>query len=831
MHNELLHYLFVNTFFIRPLLTVLFVLFCFFGEAQVTRISGKVTDALTGEPVPFASVVFKNSTIGASANFDGIYSLETDTPGDSLTAQFLGYLPVSLPVRKGQTQTINFLLKASKVELKEAVIYAGENPANIIIKKVVANRDHNNYDKLSSYSFETYNKVEFDLTNITEKFKNKKIFKPFAFIFDNIDSTTTNEKPFLPVFITESLSDVYHSTNPKDKREIIKASKISGVENETVTQFLGDMYQNINIYDNFMDIFGKKFVSPISSIGMLYYKYYLLDSLYIGDKYCYKLKFKPRRPEDLTFTGEIFIHDSTWAVKKVNMRISNKANINFVEDCAVVKEYDYIDNTMWMLSKDLLVIEFTARDKGLGLIGRKSTSYKNFSLNQPIPQQFLKGAQDIVVEEGALDKDAEFWNKARHDSLNDREKKIYAMVDTIKTLPAYKTYVDIITLFVTGYKTIGDFDFGPYFTLFSFNDIEGYRFRLGGKTNYNFSKHLKLEGFVAYGTKDEQFKYSIGARYLFTNKPRMGFGFKYRHDVMQLGQSDNAFQDDNILASLFRRSASNKLTNAESERVYFEKEWLSGVSTRISFEHNAFSPLGKLDYSYYTTDAKDVIRDRINTSDISAYFRFAYREKFIESKHGRVSLGSQYPVLQAIYTQGLKGVLKSDFDYQKFVLKVDDYIYTAPFGYFYYVIEAGKVWGKLPYPLLEVHRGNESYFYDYLAFNLMNYYEFVSDQYFSFYFTHHFEGFFLDKIPLMKKLKWREVAGIRGVYGSMSQKNLDLMVNPEFNTLSKKPYLEAQFGIENILKIIRVDFIYRLSYLQDKDAPRFGIRGSLQLTF
>ncbi len=483
------------------------------SNAQITRISGKVTDALTGEPIPFASVIFKKTSIGVNTNIDGLYTLETDTPGDSLTVQFLGYLPVTLPVKKNQTQTINFLLKANKVDLKEAVIYAGENPANIIIKKVIANRDNNNYDKLQSYSFETYNKLEFDLTNITEKFKNRKIFKPFSFIFDNIDSTTTNEKPFLPVFITESLSDRYHSNNPKDKREIIKASKVSGVENETVTQFLGDMYQNINIYDNFMDVFGKKFVSPISSIGLLYYKYYLLDSLYIGDNYCYKLKFKPRRPEDLTFTGEIFIHDSTWAVKKVNMRISNKANINFVEDCAVVKEYEFVDHTMWMLTKDLLVIEFAARDKGLGLIGRKSTSYKNFQLNKPIPREFLKGAQDIVVEEGALDKDENFWNASRHDSLSAREKKIYAMVDTIKSLPAYKTYVDIITLFVTGYKTAGIFDFGPYFTLFSFNEIEGYRFRVGGKTNYDFSKKLKLEGFVAYGTKDETFKYSFGTRY------------------------------------------------------------------------------------------------------------------------------------------------------------------------------------------------------------------------------------------------------------------------------------------------------------------------------
>ena len=533
-------------------------LFCFtastFSFAQVTIITGKVTDVLTNEPIPFASVVFKRTTIGVNTDFNGVYRIETETPGDTLTAQFLGYNPVSLRIRKGQTQTANFLLKKNQLELKEAVILAGENPANIIIRKVIANRDKNNYESLESYQFETYNKLEFDLTNITDKFKKKKLFKPFAFIFDNIDSTVSNETPFLPFFITETLSDRYFKSNPRDKREVIRASKVSGMENETVTQFLGDMYQNINVYDNFLLLFGKNFVSPISNVGLLYYKYYLLDSLVINGKWCYKIKFKPRRPEDLTFNGEIFIHDTTWAVKKVSMRASPKANINFVEDMAVVKEYEYIDNTMWMLTKDLLVIDFAARDEGLGFIGRKTTSYKNFVLNQPIPPEVLKGSLDIVVKDGSMDYDENFWNTSRHDSLNAREKKIYAMVDTIKSVPAFKTYVDIITLVLTGYKTVHSLDLGPYFTVFSFNDIEGYRFRAGGRTNKDFSKHLRLEGYVAYGTKDETYKFSGGARYLFTTKPRMGFGFNYKHDVVQLGQSDNAFQDDNILASLTRKS-------------------------------------------------------------------------------------------------------------------------------------------------------------------------------------------------------------------------------------------------------------------------------------
>lgn len=801
-------------------------------KAQVTRISGKVTDVLTNEPIPFCSVVFKGTTQGTNTNFNGEYKIESENPSDSLQAQFLGYVAVTLRVKKGQTQVINFLLRQNKVELKEATVYAGENPANIIIRKVIANRDKNNYENLESYQYEVYNKLEFDLTNITEKFQSRKIFRPFAFIFDNIDSTTSNETPFLPMFLTETLSDKYFKNNPKDKREIIKASKISGLENESVTQFLGDMYQNLNIYDNFMNIFGKNFVSPISNVGLLYYKYYLLDSLTINGKWCYKIKFKPRRPQELTFNGELFVHDTTFAIKKISMRCVPDANINFVKDMAVVKEYEYIDNTMWMMTKDIFVVDFAAQQEGLGFIGRKTTSYKNFVLNQPIPKDILAGSEDIVVKDDANNHDEIFWQQARHDSLEDREKKIYAMVDSIKKVPAFRTYVDIITLFFTGYKEIGKIELGPYYTFFSFNSIEGYRIRLGGRTSNNFSPKLRLEGYTAYGTDDEEFKYGFGARYYFNTKPRQGIGFYYKKDVQQLGQSDNAFQDDNFLASLFRKSAANKLTATESSKVYYTKEWKSGFSGKLTFEHNEFAPLGVLDYSYYVTDAQSEVRNKINTSDIQTYFRFAYREKFVEGKTGRVSIGSTYPILQVNYTMGLKGVLNSDFEYTKLVGKVDDYLYFPPFGYLYYVAEAGKVWGTVPYPLLEVHRGNESYFYDYLSFNLMNYYEFASDKYASFFGTYHFEGFFLDKIPLMRKLKWRELATFKAVYGNMDRKNLDILVNKNlFTTLSRRPYIEAGFGVENILKIIRVDFIYRLSYLDRENISKFGIRGSLMLTF
>jgi hypothetical protein len=800
--------------------------------SQPTLLKGKITDALTNEPIPFVTVLLKKDGKGATTNFDGKFELPAPPVSDTIIFTLIGYQTVKMPVKGGQSQTFMMVLKATKVDLQEVTINAGENPANILLRKVQKNKSVNDPRRLETYIYEVYNKLEFDLTNINDKVKGNRLLKPFAFIWDNIDSTETNSIPFLPFFISETVSDVYFRTSPQGKREVIKASKVSGLENATVTQLLGDMYQRINLYENFIDLFGKGFVSPVSDIALTYYKYYLTDSSYIDNQWCYKLKFKPRRPQELTFTGDMWIHDSTFAIKKISLRIAEDANINFVEAMAIVQEYEYVEDKYWMLNRDMLVVDFAAREEGMGFIGRKTTSYKGIKVNVEVPDEIFKGNENIIVKEDALLKSSEFWTESRHDSLSEREQKIYHMVDTIKTLPAFKTYVDLITMFFTGYRDIGKIELGPYYTLYSFNQVEGNRFRVGGRTSDDLSTIIQFNGYVAYGTKDEKFKYMAGLRFKLSDKPRQFAGVSYKFDIQQLGQSDNAFQDDNILSSFFRRNPANKLNSIEQERAYYEIEWFPGLSNRITASHALFIPLGELDISYYANDAKTEIKNSLNVTDINFNFRYAHQEKFVSGKVDRVSLGSEFPIFQANITLGLKGVLGSDFAFQKFNVRVDDRTPLAPFGYTYWVLGAGKTWGTVPYPLLEIHPGNETYFYDYAAFNLMNYFEFVSDYYFSAFATHHFDGFFFDKVPLLRKLKWREVAQVKAVWGTLDDDNIELIASDElFFGLNKKPYVEVGAGVENILKILRLDFIWRMSYLENPNIAQFGLRGSFQLTF
>jgi hypothetical protein len=823
--------------------TVFFLLAILPALAQTTKVTGRIFDATTKEPLPFVNVVIKGTTTGTTSDFDGNYSLSFTIPADSVTISYIGYIPVTKAIKRGITQVMNVELQSSAIGLEEVVINPGENPAHRIIKAVIANKEFNDREKLAAYQYEVYNKVEFDLNNIPPDFRKKKVFKPIEFIFDNIDSGKVGEKPFLPLFMTESLSDYFYRRDPRTKKEVIKASKVTGVENASVSQFMGEMYQQVNIYDNNILVFGKNFVSPISDNGLFYYRYYLVDSMMIGENRCYQIQFKPKRKQELTFSGNLWIADTAFAVKRLEMTIAEDANINFINNLNVVQEYVGVpyesknDRKAWMLSKDKLVVDFSLKerdkkDQEMGFYGRKTTSYKDYVINQPRAEDFYSRTENLVVEQGAYQKDQAFWEAARHDSLSKTEKQIYAMVDTIQSLPVYKTWVDIITIFVSGYKVWGNFEIGPYYNMLSYNSVEGVRLRVGGRTSNQFSKWYELSGYVAYGARDEKFKYSLGFRSFVSKKPRQLVGMNYKNDYEILGQSQNAFTQDNILASVFRRTPLTKLTGVQQVEAWYDREWFSGFNTRASFVSRTMTPVGDFRYEFRDGDGAIRVKENIITSEIRLNTRFAYDEKYVEGEFSRTSLGTRYPITQFQYGYGIKDLFGSDYSYHRITLSVDDRFRINPIGYTDYYIEAGKAWGRLPYPLMILHPGNESYVYDFYAFNMMNYYEFVSDEYATVYMFHHFDGFFLNKIPLMRKLKWREIVSGKVLVGRVTDKNRETLLFPEhLYELDKGPYYEAGVGLENIFKIFRVDAMWRLSYLDNPNISKFGIRGTIQVTF
>ena len=797
-----------------------------------TIITGRVFDVATGEPIPFAIITLKGTSAGTNTDFDGNYRIETKAKSDSIQISYTGYVSKSYLVRNGETQVINAGLETFTLE--EVIVKPGENPAHKIIRRVVANKERNDKKRLKSYEYEVYNKIEFDLNNIPKSLKEKKVMKPIKFIFDNVDSSNSNgEKPFLPIFMIENLSHFYWRDDPKLKKEIILASRVTGIENNSVSQVMGDMYQNINVYDNNILVFGKEFISPVSDNAIFYYKFYLEDSSYVGNTRCYHIRFKPKRKMELLFSGNMWIADTTFGLRRLEMTIPKDVNINFIQNANIIQEFTYTDSS-WMLTKDRLVIDFSVKEGVAGIYGRKTTSYKNIITNKPKEKEFFTNGSNIIVNDDATKKNDDFWEKNRHDSLSSNEKKIIKMIDTLQTLPVYRTWVDIFTIIISGYETIGNFEIGPYSNMLSYNLLEGTRLRLGGRTSNSFSEWYQLSGYVAYGLQDEKFKYSLGFKSFITKTPlRQMLGINHKSDLEILGQSQNGFSQDNFFASFFRRTPLNSLTRVDETMLWYEKEWGHGLTTRATFVNRKLSPTGGAVYNYIQSDNQIAFYPYLRTSEVRLLARFAFDEKFISGAFDRASLGTKYPIVQLNLVSSIPNLYESQFAYRKAVLKVEDRVRLHPLlGYTDFTLEAGKFWGAAPYPLLELHGGNVTYIYDYMAYNMMNFYEFVSDQYASLWVFHHFEGLFFNKIPLLRRLKWREVVTYKLLYGSVSETNRRELVFPNtLYALNSRPYHEVSVGVENIAKIFRIDAFWRLSYRDVPGAQRWGIKGGFNLSF
>lgn len=820
-----------------------FLHFCFLSillpgaaglSAQVTRVRGVVKDAETKETMPFVSVVFKGTTVGTTTDVNGTFDLECQRPVDTLLVTFLGYKQQRLQVQRNKINDYTILLQPDKVMLQEVIVRPGENPAHRIMRNVIRHKADNNPEQISSYQYQVYNKIQFDLNNYSEKFTKRKLFKPFNFVFDYSD-TTEDGRAYLPMALTETYTNVFYTRNPERRQEVILGSRISGLKNASVSQFLGDMYQTINIYNNFLLIFNKSFISPVTDNFLRYYKYYLVDSVYIGNDRCYKLLFLPKRKQDLTFSGDLYIHDSTWAVRQVTVSFNDNANINYIKGFDVFQEYERVDGKHWMLKQEKTVGDFAPFEKmnGMGVFGRKTTYYRDFQINQPIPDSVFETGRNIVLADSMNERDNQYWRKVRPDSLSQQEKDIYVMVDSLVQVRRLVNLRYLTQMLITGYLHWKKFDIGQYYTFFSWNDIEGIRLKFGGVTSNDFSKRLELRGTLAYGTLDNRFKYRTGLRWFVDKdkKNRRMLTLSYKSDLEQLSLSANSLQLDNVLTSLLRRIALTQVTNVTEARAGMEYEWFPGFMNRVTLFNRNLVPLGDFRFERTLNNELISLRD-ITTTEVGLTTRLAWGEKYLSGEFDRVPVGSRHPVFQVDVGLGIPNVMGSDYRYYKTRVRISDRVRFNPFGYTDWVVDAGKIWGAAPYLFLELHQGSQTYALDPLAFNMMNIFEFASDRYVYLFLDHHFEGYFLNKIPLLRKLKWREAFTLKSVIGDMQDSNLGMLHYPgNYDPRLYRPYLESGFAIENIFKVVRVDALWRMTHLDRPNAKRTGLRISLVVRF
>ncbi|WMX14053.1 MULTISPECIES: DUF5686 and carboxypeptidase-like regulatory domain-containing protein [unclassified Aureispira] len=846
----------------------LFLFFSTLNFAQTITITGSVIDDDTEEAMPFCNVYVYGTSTGVTTDIDGNYIIQFDiSEGDTLATNSLGYIDVLKPIDSTKSeQVINFRMKSSSIDMGlDITVVAGENPANEIIRQINKHKPQNDLEGVvASYETEQYTKVELDLVNITKDMKDMKIFKKLQFIFDNID-TVSDVKPFLPAYVAESISDVYY-VQGKEKKEMLKAQRVSGVKNQTVVEFIGSMNQEYNIYDNTIKILGKEFISPFSNVGLTFYEYYIMDSTQVKGQWSYKLKFKPKDKSGNTFYGDFWVSMEDYALLLVNMRMNPGANVNLVNRIIIYQEYDRYKEKYWIPLKQKTVIDFamTKKDKGLGIIGRKTVSFKDFKIDQNETEQTFqeKDPEDIRYDE--LAKADTFWTQNRHEELSKNEKGVYKMVDSVQNIPLFKTIAEIATIVVNGYKDIGPIKIGPYSKLFTWNDVEGVRLSLGVGTSNKLSKKFQIYGYVGYGFKDKRWKYGGNTQYVFNRYRRSAIGASFFNDATFENRSSEERKTQSLFAGWLRRAIPQKMMYVQEGKVWFHHTWKKGFSNRLAVMHRRLNPVGHentrfggLNFKFLQENAENGSVDtitQIRSTEMVFKTRFAYKERKISGPFKDLSLGSKFPIVSLDYTLGVKGILQSQFNFHKVRLGIKHWFFTSPVGWVEYELEVGKIFSAtaLPYLLLEVHPGNEAYFYNKTSFNSMNSFEFVSDFFVHARIEHHWDGFILNRIKFIRDyLKWRLVTAARASWGTLSAKHekanhlnhYDRSIKrskdrqrpftegPFYGTFDKGPYTEVSIGIENILQFIRVDALWRINYLDNRDAQRFSVRVTLNFTF
>ena len=829
--------------------TALFMLCLLCSPALFSQnkvLTGYIKDAQSDERIPFASIQFAKSGIGKLSGADGsfVFNLAEWPEGDTLQVSYVGYDTYSVfigneTLTRAAGDTLRLVIGMDRGIYSDAVIVKRKVDWGLILwRKIVRKKPENDRYRFNNYSYELYNKLELDINKLNfDKLKDWGILKPFKFIIEeNLD--TTEGKPFLPVYLTETISDYYTQKSPFKTREIIKGSKTMGLENESVSRLLGGTDQNVNVYSNFIPVFDKQFVSPLSDNGDAYYRYRIADTQYVDSRRMIHLIFTPKHKGSNTFVGDCWVHDTSYAIQKITLYLSKEANINFVDKLSLIQEYQLLSDSVWFLAKDKFVVDVSAiGKKKLGAIGRKTTTYRNVVINDPsviaeLDKNKLKF--EILFREGAREQDSAYWQQSRHESLSRTEKSIYTMIDTLEKMPVFRRYTNALNFLVTGYGDVGKFQIGPWYNWISGNSLEGTRLRFDLGTNKKFNKNLLLHGYLAYGFTDKKFKYKLDGMYLFSKHPRSMLYASYTDDLDNGQTYYDEISTDNIFALAIRKpDIPIKFIHVKEKKLEYFQETRSGFSATLSGVHKIYDPLKNLPPKNIFNPGSG---EALNNFEASIKLRFAYLEKFLENNFYRISLGSPYPITELKFSRGIPGVLKSNYSYSKLQGSISDYIKIPPFGNLYYNVFGGKIYGTLPYMLLEVHPGNEIYYYNKYAFNLMNRFEYISDQYVGFNIEHNIGNGLFRFIPLTRKLKFRQFWTAKGVTGSLSDANAQLnLTNPyqSFQTLNHKMYLELGTGVDNILKVLRVDFVWRLlpSPLPKESVKRFGIFGSFRLAF
>ncbi|WP_230201964.1 DUF5686 and carboxypeptidase-like regulatory domain-containing protein [Bacteroides neonati] len=855
----------VRTQWLKSAIVLSLLVFTIPAKGQDILIKGVVTDSITGEPLPSVSLILKGTTIGAPTDYDGRFSFSAPSKAGTLKVSYIGYTEKEIQLIPGKTGNLSILLVPTSISLSEVVVKPTrerytkkDNPAVAFVKNVIRQREQNDPRNKEFYSYDQYEKIMFAMNDYKPKSKKDGKVGQFDFLNDYIDTLEIG-KTILPVSEREKLMSVYYRKDPKSEKCVMKAAKADGVDEllspDGMQEFLNEVFKEVNIFQNDIPLFLNRFVSPLSAMGPNFYKYYMLDTLEVAGQKCVDLGFAPFTPESFGFTGHLFITlDSTYFVQRVKLNVPKKINLNFVGGMTIEQTFCRTPDGTRLLTKDDIKVDFKVTEKSKGIYAQRLNIYTNHAFDAPVNMSVFSEGAPIIIPPEAYKRSSEYWEDHRPDEAGKRKSKsVGELMERLRTVPVFYAAEQVITAFVNGYVPSNSdpakskFELGPVNTIISGNSIEGARFRVGGTTTTAFNKRLFVNGYVAYGTRDHKLKYDAAVEYSFIDKknyptefPVHSLRLEYMYDVNQLGQHYLYTNKDNIFVAIKRQRDTRATFQRKAELTYY-REHYNGVSYGAALRNlteysTRYAVFDRIDRDQKVTSLKDY-----HMTELELKLRYAPNEKFYQTRDSRFPITFDAPVFTLSHTMSFKDVLGSSYNYQKTEFGIRKRFWLSAYGAVDIIGKVGKVWSTVPYPLLILPNANLSYLIQSESYTNMNAMEFINDEYASWDLTYNMNGLILNSIPLIKKLKWREVVTFRGLFGNLTNKNNPYLTErneglfqfPEGSYIMDKkvPYMEMGVGIENIFKFIRVDYTWRLSYKNHPGIQDRGIRIQMKMTF
>ena len=832
-------------------------------QGQNWTVQGVVTDSITGEALPYVSILVKGTTTGSATDDAGRFSFAVPSASATLEISYMGYRTKELKLSPRRLRNLNVQLAQSEITLTDVVIKPGkekyrkkDNPAVRFVKQMIASREANNPRNHDYFQYDQYEKIVIALNDYKPKEKKAKPGK-FDFVeeyIDTLDMGTT----ILPVSEKERVETVYYRREPHSERRIVRGSKSSGVDDvlsrDGVQQFLNEVFREVDIFQNNIPLFLQRFVSPLSDIGPNFYKYYLLDTLQVEGQKCVDLGFVPFVSESFGFTGHLYVTlDSTFFVQKAVLNVPKDINLNFVSHMQIEQTFRRTPDGTRIITKDDIGVNFKLNEKSKGMYARRLNIYSNQSFAVPGAEALaaFDDPSPTIIQKEAYRRKEEFWAANRPQEAEKRNPKSVAeLMSRLRAIPVFAITEKVIGTMVSGYiptnKEIdkNKFELGPMNSTISGNAIEGARFRVGGATTPMLHKRLFFDGYVAFGTRDRKMKYDAAVEYSFLDRkqypkefPRHSIRFEYMYDLNKLGQHYMYTSKDNVLLSI-RRQKDTRATYLRNAELSYIREHYNGISYGAVIRNLREYATPWAEFNRFSPDGTALPVGHYDMTELELNFRYGHNEKFYQTRTSRIPITFDAWVVNLSHTMAIKDVLGSSYNYQRTEFGMQKRFWFSAFGYLDAIIKAGKVWTAVPYPLLILPNANLSYTIQPEAYTNMNALEFINDEYASWDLTYYMNGLILNRIPLIKKLKWREVICFRGLWGHLTEKNdpasraEGLYEFPEGTyRLGKTPYMEASVGIENIFKFMRLDYVWRLNYLDNPGIQRRGVRCTMRINF